>query len=105
MAEDTSQFTMEPVESDAGLGRAVLYEEPGRKQSYPEHNALQSCEACGHSVIVGELEDGKRVAVEQETTTYVLSWNQKALRKSAKRPPILTQSRGYPAHTCRRAHD
>lgn len=101
MAEDASAFTLEPVESDAGLGKEVLYEEPGRKQSYPELNALQPCEACGHLVIVGELEDGGRVAVEQETMTYVLSWRQKAQKQGPSRPPLLTQSRGYPAHTCR----
>ena len=37
MSEDESPYTLEPVESDTGLGRAVLLEEPGRKQSYPEH--------------------------------------------------------------------
>lgn len=102
MSEDASQYTIEPVESDSGLGREVRYEEPGRKQSYPEHNALQPCEACGVLVIVGELEDGRRLAVEQEVPTYVLSWRHKAQRGSAPQPPMLTQSRGYPAHTCRR---
>jgi hypothetical protein len=104
MSEDDSLYTIEPVESDAGLGRAVLLEEPGRKQSYPEHNALQPCEACGHLVIVGALEDGRRIAVEQETLTYVLSWKNRAQLKGARRPPTLTQSRGYPAHTCRGTH-
>lgn len=104
MPDDASAFTLEPVESDAGLGREVLYEEPGGKQSYPEHNALQPCEACGHLVIVGALEDGRRVAVEQETLTYVLSWKSRAQLKGERKPPTLTQSRGYPAHTCRGAH-
>ena len=52
-------------------------------------------------VIVGELEDGRKVAVEQETLTYVLSWKSRAQLKGERKPPTLTQSRGYPAHTCR----
>lgn len=102
MSEDASPFTLEPQESDAGLGKVVLYDEAGLRLSYPEANVLQPCEACGKEVVIGELEDGTRVAVEQETRTYVLSWRQKVQKKGEIRPPTLTQSRGYPAHTCRR---
>lgn len=102
MSEDASPYTLEPQESDAGLGKVVLYDEAGLRLSYPEANVLKPCEACGHLVVIGELEDGTRVAVEQETRTYVLSWKQKVQKKGEARPPTLTQSRGYPAHTCRR---
>lgn len=102
MTEDASPYTIEPEQSDAGLGKVVLYDEAGLRLSYPEANVLHPCEACGHLVVIGELEDGTRVAVEQETRTYVLSWKQKAQKKGESRPPTLTQSRGYPAHTCRR---
>jgi len=99
MAEEA--YTPDLVESDAGLGRIVLYEEPGARKGMPAGNALAPCEACGVPVILGALEDGTRLAVEQETRIYVLSWQQKAV-KGAPNPPTFTQSRGYPAHTCRR---
>jgi hypothetical protein len=94
-------YTPELLESDVGLGRPVLYEEPGAKKSYPGGNALAPCASCGALVIAGQLEDGTRLAVEQETLTYVLSWRQKVVKKGQVEPPTLTQSRGYPVHTCR----
>lgn len=103
MADD-SHYTLEPQESDAGLGRVVLYDEAGLRLSYPEANVLRPCEACGASVIIGALEDGTQVALEQETRTYVLAWRQKTQKKGAPTLPTLIQSRGYPAHTCRRPH-
>lgn len=104
MADDESAYTIDPdlFESDAGLGKsAIYYNEAGERKSYPEGNALSSCEACGSSVIEGELEDGTRVVVEPEALTYVLYWKQKTVKKGRMAPPILTQSRGYPAHKCR----
>lgn len=99
MAEERD-YTPELIESDAGLGRSVLQEEAGARKSYPEGNALHPCEACGTLVVVGELPDGTRLAVEQETLTYVLYWRQKTVRGGQVAPPTFTMSRGYPAHHC-----
>jgi hypothetical protein len=97
-------YTPELVESDAGLGRVVLQEEAGARKSYPETCALTPCEHCGTLVILGELPDGTRIAVEQETLTYVLYWRQKTVKRGQAAPPTLTQSRGYPAHHCGGSH-
>lgn len=96
--------TPELTESDAGLGRVVLQEEAGARKSYPETCALVPCASCGTLVILGCLPDGPRIAVEQETLTYVLYWRQKTVKHGPGAPPTLTQSRGYPAHHCGGVH-
>lgn len=98
MADQESDYTQDPdlFESDLPLRGPLQYQEAGLRSGKASRETLHPCPTCGSPVIRGALASGQIVTVETDCPMYILLW------KNREEMPQLTQSRGYPQHTCQR---